>query len=195
LSYEIWENVFNAEDSNIDNMFNTFANTYLQIFYACFPKTKIYEQSPPKQWLTNGLKSSCKRKKEFYLLTKANDNDRKQYYKLYSKILTKVINVAKRLNYNDKIINSNNTAKTSWNIIKAESGKNRLNDKNCNTVKINPNTFNSHFLNSANIIQKHFAQITSNTDNNSNYKHYLNLTAEGPFPNLNFNKITTKEIE
>jgi hypothetical protein len=140
--------VFNTEDSNIDNtMFNTFANTYLQIFYACFPKKKVYEQSPPKQWLTNGIKTSCKRKEELYLLTKVNDNNNylKQYYKLYSKILTKVINEAKRLNYSDKIINSNNTAKTTWNIIKAESGKNRLNDKNCNTMKINPNTFNSHF--------------------------------------------------
>jgi exonuclease III len=47
LSYEIWEDVFNTEDNNIDNMFNTFANTYLQIFYACFPNKKIYEQSPP----------------------------------------------------------------------------------------------------------------------------------------------------
>jgi hypothetical protein len=118
LSYEIWENVFNTEDSNIDNMFNTFASTYLQIFYACFPKKKIYEQSPPKQWLTNGIKT-CKRKKELHLLTEANDNNNlKQCYKLYSKILTKVINKAKRLNYNDKIINSNNTAKTTWNIIK-----------------------------------------------------------------------------
>jgi hypothetical protein len=113
--------VFNTEDSNIDNMFNTFANTYLQIFYACFPKKKIYEQSPPKLWLTNGIRTSCKRKKELYLLTKVNDNNNfKQYYKLYSKILTKVINEAKRLNYNNKIINSNNTAKTAWNIIKAE---------------------------------------------------------------------------
>jgi exonuclease III len=48
LSYEIWENVFHTEDNDIDNMFNTFANTYLQIFYACFPKKKIHEQSPPQ---------------------------------------------------------------------------------------------------------------------------------------------------
>jgi hypothetical protein len=191
LSYEIWEN---TEDSNIDIMFNTFANTHLRIFYACFPKKKIYEQSPPKQCLTHGIKTSCKRKRQLYLLMKANDNNNlKQYYKLYSKILTKVINEAKRLNYNDKIINSNNTAKTTWNIIKVESSKNRLNDKNCNTVKINPNTFNSHFLNTAdNIIKTMFAQITSNTDNNSNYKHYLNLTAKGPFPNINFNQLTTR---
>jgi hypothetical protein len=168
MSYQIWENVFNTEDGNIDNMFNTFANTYLQIFYSCFRKKKICEQSPPTQWLTNGITTYCKRKKELYLLTKANDNNNlKQYYKLYSKLLTKVINEAKRLNYNDKIINSNNTVKTTWNIIKAESGKNRLNDKNCNAEKINPNTFNNHFLNTAdNITQKISAQINSNTDNN-----------------------------
>jgi hypothetical protein len=88
------------------------------------------------------------------------------------------------------------TQLTTWNIIKAESGKNRLNDKNCNTMKINSNIFNSHILYTAdNIIQKISAQITSNIDNNSNYKHYLNLTAKSPFPNINFNKITTKEIE
>jgi hypothetical protein len=63
-------------------------------------------------------------------------------------------------------------------------------------MKINPNTFNSHFWNTAdNIIQKISAQITSNTDNNSNYKYYLNLTAKGPLSNIKFNKITTKEIE
>jgi hypothetical protein len=63
-------------------------------------------------------------------------------------------------------------------------------------MKINPNAFNSHFLNTAEDIQNISAQITSNTDNNSNYKHYLNLTAKGPFPYIvNFSKITTKEIE
>jgi hypothetical protein len=87
----IWENVFNT-----DNMFNTFVNTYLQIFYTCFPKKKIYEQSPPKQWLTIRIKTSCKRKRELYLLMKVHDNKNlKQYYKSYSKILTKVINEAK----------------------------------------------------------------------------------------------------
>jgi exonuclease III len=50
LCCEIWENVFNTEDSNIDNMFNTFANTYLQIFYACFRKRKSMSNFP----LNNG---------------------------------------------------------------------------------------------------------------------------------------------
>jgi hypothetical protein len=45
LSLEVWENVFNTENNNTDNMFNTFADTYLRIFYTCFPKKKLYEQS------------------------------------------------------------------------------------------------------------------------------------------------------
>jgi hypothetical protein len=40
LSFETWENVFNIGNNNIDNMFNTFTNTYLQIFHACFQKKK-----------------------------------------------------------------------------------------------------------------------------------------------------------
>jgi hypothetical protein len=74
LSFEIWGNVFNIEDNN-DNMFNTFVNTYLQIFQSCFPIKKIYVQSPCKQWLTISIKTSCKRKKELYVLTKAYGNN------------------------------------------------------------------------------------------------------------------------
>jgi len=37
LSSELWQNVFeNVND--VDTIFNAFLNTYLQIFYSCFPK-------------------------------------------------------------------------------------------------------------------------------------------------------------
>jgi hypothetical protein len=38
LSYENWGDVFMDNDVNI--LFNNFLNTYLKIFYACFPTTK-----------------------------------------------------------------------------------------------------------------------------------------------------------
>ncbi|PNF34410.1 hypothetical protein B7P43_G13946 [Cryptotermes secundus] len=166
-------------------------------FMLAFQKRKSLSNLPPKQWLTIRIKTSCKRKKELYLLTKVHDNNNlKQYYNSYSKILTKVINEAKRLNYYDKITNSNNTIKTTWNIIKAKLGKNRLKDKNCKTEEINPSIFNNHFLNVAdNITQKFSTQITLDTDNGNSYKHYLSLTVKGPFPKIIFIKITTNEIE
>jgi hypothetical protein len=38
LSYENWEDVF--VDKDVNTLFNNFLNTYLRIFYACFPIRK-----------------------------------------------------------------------------------------------------------------------------------------------------------
>jgi hypothetical protein len=38
LSYEMWEDVFNGNDT--DTIFNSFLNTYLRIFYSSFPLKK-----------------------------------------------------------------------------------------------------------------------------------------------------------
>jgi hypothetical protein len=43
---------------------------------------------------------------------------------MYCKILSKVIKEAKRNNYNSQILESNNKIKTTWEIVKVESGKN-----------------------------------------------------------------------
>jgi hypothetical protein len=46
--------------------------------------------------VTSGIKTSCKGKRELYLLMKVHDNNNlKQYYKKYSKTLAEVINEAK----------------------------------------------------------------------------------------------------
>jgi hypothetical protein len=55
-----------------------------------------------------------------------------------------MINEAKRPSYNDKITNSNNTSKITWNIIRVDLGKNSLKDKNCNIVKFDPCAFNNY---------------------------------------------------
>jgi hypothetical protein len=41
LSYELWDNVFSADNKDVDSICNTFLNTYLQIFYSCFPEKKL----------------------------------------------------------------------------------------------------------------------------------------------------------
>ena len=89
------------------------------------------------------------------MLTRSNnDIQLKEYYKRYSKILTQVIRTAKILHHNNQIIYSNNTVKTTWNIIKNETGGNNTkysNSNNLNTDKennknINAETFNKYFL-------------------------------------------------
>jgi hypothetical protein len=39
LSYEDWDDVFS--NSKVDTIFNSFLNTYLRIFYSCFPLKKL----------------------------------------------------------------------------------------------------------------------------------------------------------
>jgi len=48
-------------------------------------------------WITLGIRTSCKRKRELFSLTRNSNNSAlKQYYKAYCKILKKVIREAKK---------------------------------------------------------------------------------------------------
>jgi hypothetical protein len=80
-----------------------------------------------------------------------------------------VINEAKRLDSNDKITNSNNTSKITWNIIGVDLGKNRPKGKNYRSGKINQSILNIYFLNVVdNITHKTSTLIISDTDSNKN---------------------------
>ena len=41
LSSELWQNVFENVNNDVDTIFNSSLNTYLQIFYSCFPKKQL----------------------------------------------------------------------------------------------------------------------------------------------------------
>jgi hypothetical protein len=99
-------------------MFNSFLNTYLKIFHSSFPTVRAKCRNSNNSWITLGIKTSCKRKRELFLLTRNNNKpDLKQFYKAYCKILANVIKEAKKMAYNKRILKSNNKPKTTWNII------------------------------------------------------------------------------
>jgi len=76
-------------------------------------------------WITSGIITSCRHKRELYNKLQNNNNATlTSYYKDYSKILTKVIQAAKRMEYDKLILNSRDKAKTTWGIINKESGRN-----------------------------------------------------------------------
>jgi hypothetical protein len=73
LSHETWDPVIGGNDVNFT--FNSFLNSFLLIFNSCFPI--IYRESSKRKnfksaWITKGIKISCKRKRELYMLTKNN---------------------------------------------------------------------------------------------------------------------------
>ena len=70
LNHENWEEIFMEDDANIS--FNKFLNIYLRIFHSHFIKMRKNSNTISKPLLTNGIKTSCNRKRELYL--KARDN-------------------------------------------------------------------------------------------------------------------------
>jgi len=94
LSYEMWDTTVSSEDINI--MFNAFLDTYLKIVYSSFPK-KVIQLTPKRNdWITLGIRTSCKHKRELYVASKTNPK-LSDHYKKYCKILSSVINKAKKL--------------------------------------------------------------------------------------------------
>jgi hypothetical protein len=125
LSHENWENVFDAEhDNHINVLFNNFLNTYLRIFYATFPIHKSLVKDTSKGWLTKGILTSCRHKKDLYLLSKTSDNSLlKDYYKRYCRILTNIIQLVKKIHHNKLISQSSNKTKIAWNVIRSLTKK------------------------------------------------------------------------
>jgi hypothetical protein len=93
------------------------------------------------------------------------------------------------LGYNDKLTKTHNKVKTTWNIIRAETGKQGKNEESIKPGKINPNAFHHYFLTTTENNTHNIS--TRTTHNNRNYKYYL----ESPFPKTRFNNITSKETE
>jgi hypothetical protein len=135
FSYENWEDVF--LEANVNTIFNNFLNTFLRIFYACFPVKKSQYSLKHKPWLTNGIRISCVNKRKLYLTYRdSNDPNFKEYYKKYCRTLTKVLTTAKKLYYNKLLWKSNNKTKTVWNIVKSITN-NTDSTNNASSMNIN----------------------------------------------------------
>jgi hypothetical protein len=85
LSYETWDAVFS--DADIDTKFNSSLSIFLRIFYASFPLKKVRKTTKNNTWMTTGIKTSCKHKRELYLTSRdSNDPKLKRHYELYCKV-------------------------------------------------------------------------------------------------------------
>jgi hypothetical protein len=96
--------------------------------------------------------------------------------------------------YNNQITNSANKIKATWNIVKAETN-NRLHRPLANKHQNSPDTFNYYFLSIANKITCDIRY--KNSKDGKNYKnptHYLANLFHKPFPDIQFNNTSTKEI-
>jgi hypothetical protein len=117
LSYENWESVFNNRDINI----NQFLNIFLRHFYAFFSLSRR-QRYTQNSWITAGIIISCRKKRVLYAEVKKSKNHKFwKYYKKSCKILTKVINLAKKIR--SKLEIQKNKVRTPWNLINREVRK------------------------------------------------------------------------
>jgi hypothetical protein len=75
------------------------------------------------QWLTKGIRISCRHKKYLYMMSRATNHSRlREYYTRFCTLLRKVIRRAKAMYYEEMLTVSTNKIKMSWKIISNEIG-------------------------------------------------------------------------
>lgn len=111
-----WETVLNSKDTN--KAYEIFINNLKTVMTRVFliKKFKVNGKKS-KKWITNGIRTSCKKKRMLYEQVVIGLLD-KETYNRYTYILRKVINQAKRLSNGEYIINSENKTKATWSTIK-----------------------------------------------------------------------------
>jgi len=69
-------------------------------------------------WITSGIWTSWKHKRELYIEFRNNEiPPLRKYYKDYCQILLRVLKEAKRMEYNENVLNSNNVMRNTWTLI------------------------------------------------------------------------------
>jgi hypothetical protein len=121
-----------------------------------FPTKTVKRVSENNEWITKGIKTSCKHKQYLYLNCQSSNNQLKKiHYRKYFKILTQVIKEAKRMHYNKEVLESNNKVKAVWKIVKKETEEYsteeltpsiKVNDNAIKNPKLLANSFNTYFL-------------------------------------------------
>jgi hypothetical protein len=106
-------------------------------------------------WITNGMRISCKCKRNLYVLSRNNDDPQvNDYYKRYCATLRKIIRETKKLHYYTQTKNSANKVKTIRDIIKNNTGQSQILERiselssdngNIKDAKEIANTFNKFF--------------------------------------------------
>jgi len=99
LQEENWDSVYNT--NNINEMINNFQNTLIRNFENSFPVIMTGNRRKSANWITNGIKISCNRKREQLYLLRRNSNNPQviNFYNKYCSILKKVIVEAKKNAY------------------------------------------------------------------------------------------------
>lgn len=110
-----WEPLFNIRDTN--SAYDFFIKIIKDIMDRVFPMKNLNKTNSTKKWITQGIKISCKKKRQLYEQVRLGQTSKKTY-KLYADILSKVIKQAKKMYNINYIASSENKGKATWALVK-----------------------------------------------------------------------------
>jgi hypothetical protein len=118
LKNETWEQIYDSSCVNV--AFNKFQETLVRYYETSFPIIYVNNKDKQNKWITKGIKISCSKKRELFLKCRnyKENIQARNYYKKYCKILTKVINQAKKQLYYNQLAAASNKTKTAWQLVK-----------------------------------------------------------------------------
>ena len=93
-----------------------FVNRITCLVNVVFPEKNMLQKNRKNNWITTGIRISCKRKRKLYIKKRQGKISNQDYNK-YDKILKKVILSAKRSN-SDFILESENKTRATWSLVK-----------------------------------------------------------------------------
>lgn len=175
--------------------------TFLQTQFNNIFKRKIVDSNLTPQfcdWATPGIYKSRSYLYELYdRKSYTHDATFHNYVKTYSKIFKKACLTAKSLYISSKIHNSTDKVKTVWKIIKSETGKNSLPNKNIKLTNNDKLIEKDHDI--ANIFEQHFSdipnQITSSlTSSPEMAKTLLRTNVKKCIKSFNFSTVNSNDI-
>ena len=157
LSYETSDSIFTKNDVN--EIYNSFLNTFLRHYHSCFPVIKTNKLSYASRGLQLAYEHHVNIKEKF------TRNVRSIKIRLKTSILNITVGSCQglekqkkeKMEYDRRILNSTNGMRTSWNVINIERGTD-MNNRIIQSINVDGKT-TAHHQTIADTFNKHFITI------------------------------------
>nr|CAI5867150.1 unnamed protein product [Callosobruchus analis] len=122
LLCENWSNLYCL--NNLDHAFNCFYSVFMSYFNTHFPRRNFYTKCNKKSWINIEIKKSSLNLKNLFRLKKMDPNLGEIYRKAKCEH-NRLVRNGKKSFYQQKISNSDNITKTTWNVVSEITNKNK----------------------------------------------------------------------
>lgn len=123
VSEQDWLDVFQTDEGEVGKQWYLFMETFLRIYYECFPVKRICNKRKLPNNYTGPELADCKRRLDILLVLSRNSNSYRGEYNETRKEYNKLLVTSRHKKYDDIIKTSDNKAKSMWSIFREVTGR------------------------------------------------------------------------